>query len=149
MTRAVLGALLSHPHRYSTRVASGVLNQETLSPRIWGMWGRDKYKCHPVSWPSKSARVIFYPHDAPPMPMRSLCLLSCCRIACERGREWQEMISDPNVPNTEHAWQSNGTCLEELMRGLASPFGKAVARVHVCARCAAACLPHPKRPHKV
>jgi hypothetical protein len=59
-----------------------------------------------------------------------------------------QMISDPNVPNTEHAWQSNGTRLEELMRGLASPFGKAVARVHVCARCAAACLPHPDNPTK-
>ena len=66
-----------------------------------------------------------------------------------------EMNPDPNVPNTEHAWQSKrGTCLEELMRGLAWPFGKAVARVHVCAhdvrpRVSLIQVPHPNNPTKV
>src|SRR6267142_3638797 len=58
-------SVLSRPHKYSTRVASGVLNQESFINGS-GVCGEGTSTSVIRPWPSKSPRVIFYPHDAPP-----------------------------------------------------------------------------------
>ncbi len=59
---------------------------------------------------------------------------------------------DPTSSNMAVAWQSGGFCLEEFMRGLAWPFGKAVPRVSVRAQRnvpRVAHTPHPNTHKKV